>query len=62
MGYIFDDVFPLYNFKRAKLENYDIKFRLSEKDDERMMKRATTIASLCFNEYWMLCLMEVARV
>ena len=33
MGYIFDDVFPLYNFKQPKLENYDIKFRLSEKDD-----------------------------
>lgn len=34
MGYIFDDVFPLYNFKLPKLENYDIKFRLSEKDDK----------------------------
>lgn len=34
IGYIFDDVFPLYNFKTQKLENYDIKFRLSEKDDK----------------------------
>lgn len=34
LGYIFDDVFPLYNFKTQKLENYDIKFRLSEKDDK----------------------------
>lgn len=34
MGYIFDDVFALYNFKTPKLENYDIKFRLSEKDDK----------------------------
>ena len=34
MGYIFDDVFALYNFKAQKLENYDIKFRLSEKDDK----------------------------
>ena len=34
MGYIFDDVFALYNFKQPKLENYDIKFRLSEKDDK----------------------------
>ena len=34
MGYIFDDVFPIYNFKQTKLENYDIKFRLSEKDDK----------------------------
>ena len=34
LGYIFDDVFALYNFKKPKLENYDIKFRLSEKDDK----------------------------
>ena len=34
LGYIFDDVFPLYNFKRQKLSNYDIKFRLTEKDDK----------------------------
>jgi len=34
MGYIFDDVFALHNFKAQKLENYDIKFRLSEKDDK----------------------------
>ena len=34
MGYIFDDVFALYNFKVPKLENYDIKYRLSEKDDK----------------------------
>ena len=34
MGYIFDDVFALYNFKVPRLENYDIKFRLSEKDDK----------------------------
>ena len=33
MGYIFDDVFSLYNFKVPKLENYEIKYRLSEKDD-----------------------------
>ncbi len=31
MGYIFDDVFALYNFQQPKLENYNIKFRLSEK-------------------------------
>ena len=31
LGYIFDDVFALYNFKRTKLENYSIKFRMSEK-------------------------------
>ncbi len=35
LGYIFDDVFPLYNFKLPKLENYDIKFRLSEKNDKQ---------------------------
>lgn len=34
MGYIFDDVFALYNFKVPRLESYDIKFRLSEKDDK----------------------------
>ncbi len=34
MGYIFDDVFALHNFKREKLNNYDIKFRLSDKDDK----------------------------
>lgn len=34
LGYIFDDVFPLYNFKRPKLDNYDIKFRLTDKDDK----------------------------
>ena len=34
MGYIFDDVFPLYNFKQPKLENYDIKYRLSEKEGQ----------------------------
>ena len=34
MGYIFDDVFALHNFKAPKLENYDIKFRLTEKDDK----------------------------
>ena len=32
MGYIFDDVFALYNFKQQKLENYEIKYRLTEKD------------------------------
>jgi len=31
MGYIFDDVFALYDFNQPKLENYNIKFRLSEK-------------------------------
>ena len=34
MGYIFDDVFALHNFKAPKLENYDIKFRLTEKDSK----------------------------
>lgn len=34
LGYIFDDVFPLYNFKRPKLDDYDIKFRLTDKDDK----------------------------
>ncbi|MBR5305065.1 MAG: hypothetical protein IKU37_09595 [Candidatus Gastranaerophilales bacterium] len=34
VGYIFDDVFALYNFKQPKLEKYDIKYRLSEKDDK----------------------------
>jgi len=31
IGYIFDDVFALYNFQRPKLEDYNIKFRMSEK-------------------------------
>jgi hypothetical protein len=31
MGYIFDDIFALYNFKQPKLEDYNIKFRMSEK-------------------------------
>ena len=31
LGYIFDDVFALYNFQQPKLENYNIRFRLSEK-------------------------------
>ena len=31
VGYIFDDVFALYNFQQQKLEDYTIKFRLSEK-------------------------------
>lgn len=34
LGYIFDDVFALYDFKQTKLEKYDIKYRLSEKDDK----------------------------
>ena len=34
IGYIFDDVFALYNFKSTKLENYQIQYRLSEKDDK----------------------------
>ena len=34
IGYIFDDVFALYNFKATKLENYDIKYRISEKDEK----------------------------
>lgn len=34
LGYIFDDVFPLYNFRRQKLDSYDIKFRLTDKDDK----------------------------
>lgn len=33
VGYIFDDVFALYNFKCPKLENYDIKYRLTDKDE-----------------------------
>ena len=31
MGYLFDDVFALYNFNQQKLNNYEIKYRLSEK-------------------------------
>lgn len=31
VGYIFDEVFALHNFKQPKLENYNIKFRMSEK-------------------------------
>ena len=34
VGYIFDDVFALHNFKQPKLANYDIKFRLTERDDK----------------------------
>lgn len=34
VGYIFDDVFAIYNFKQPKLENYDIRFRMSERDDK----------------------------
>lgn len=34
IGYIFDDVYALHNFKQPKLENYDIKYRLSEKDEQ----------------------------
>lgn len=34
MGYIFDDVFALYNFKRPSLANPEIKYRLSDKDDK----------------------------
>lgn len=34
VGYIFDDVYALYNFKQPKLEKYDIKYRLSEKDEK----------------------------
>lgn len=34
MGYIFDDVFALYNFKRPSLDNPEIKYRLSDKDDK----------------------------
>lgn len=34
LGYIFDDVFALYNFKAPRLQSYDIKYRLSEKDDK----------------------------
>ena len=33
LGYIFDDVFALHNFKTPRLQNYEIKYRLSEKDD-----------------------------
>ena len=42
LGYIFDDVFALHNFKTPKLENYNIKFRLSEKTD----KTATFIVKI----------------
>ncbi len=34
MGYIFDDVFALYNFKKSELDDYNIKFRLSEKTEK----------------------------
>lgn len=34
MGYIFDDVFALYNFKQPELNDYNIKFRLSEKSEK----------------------------
>lgn len=34
IGYIFDDVFALHNFKKSKLQNYDIRFRLSERDNK----------------------------
>lgn len=34
MGYIFDDVFALYNFKKPSLANPEIKYRLSDKDDK----------------------------
>ena len=34
VGFVFDDVFPLYNFNQPKLESYEIKYRLSEKDDK----------------------------
>ncbi len=33
VGYIFDDVFALYNFKCPKLENYEIKYRMTDKDE-----------------------------
>ena len=33
VGYIFDDVFAIYNFQQPKLENYNIKFRMSEKTE-----------------------------
>ena len=32
IGYIYDDVFALYNFKRTNLEAYEIKYRFSDKD------------------------------
>ena len=32
MGYIFDDVFVLYNFKKSRAQrNYEIQYRLSDK-------------------------------
>lgn len=34
MGYIFDDVFAIYNFKASELDNYDIQFRLSDRDNK----------------------------
>lgn len=34
MGYIFDDVFALHNFKAAELNNYNIEARLVDKDDQ----------------------------
>lgn len=34
MGYIFDDVFALYNFKVQELNNYNIEARLVDKDEQ----------------------------
>lgn len=34
VGYIFDDVFAIYNFHQQKLEDYTIRFRLSEKTEK----------------------------
>ncbi len=34
MGYIYDDVFALYNFRSIALKDYTIKFRMSEKTDK----------------------------
>ncbi len=33
VGYMFDDVFALYNFKSSELNDYNIKFRQTDKDD-----------------------------
>ena len=33
MGFIYDDVFVLHNYKTSKLENYDLQFRLVDKDE-----------------------------
>lgn len=36
IGYIFDNIYVLHNFKTPELENYEIKYRLAEKDEENI--------------------------